>query len=57
MDGPEIPAFTLFKGEEMDLAFGGGNVIHAAVLDGKAAAGVVQRLLLLHRYRGESPLS
>jgi hypothetical protein len=54
MDGPEIPAFSLFKGEEMDLAFGGGNVIHAAVLDGKASVGVVQRVLLLHRYRGES---
>ncbi len=38
----------------MDLAFGGGNVIHAAVLDGKASVGVVQRVLLLHRYRGES---
>ncbi|WP_235818038.1 RNA-binding protein [Brucella thiophenivorans] len=55
MDGPKIPAFSLFTGEEMDLAFGGGNVIHAAVLGGKAAAGVVPRLLLLHSYRGESP--
>ena len=55
MDGPQIPAFTLFGVEEMDLAFGGGNVIHAAVLGGRAAAGVVQRLLLLHSYRGESP--
>ena len=52
MDGPEIPAFTLFTGEELDLAFGSGNVIHAAVLDGRAAAGVVQKVLLLHRYRG-----
>jgi len=54
LDGPEIPAFTLFTGEEMDLAFGGGNVIHAAVLEGKAAVGFVKRAQLLHRYRGES---
>ncbi|MGV6903746.1 MULTISPECIES: RNA-binding protein [unclassified Brucella] len=54
LEGPEIPSFTLFSGEEMDLAFGGGNVIHAAVLEGKAAAGFVKRALLLHRYRGES---
>ena len=54
LDGPDIPAFTLFTGEEMDLAFGGGNVIHAAVLEGKAAVGFVKRAQLLHRYRGES---
>lgn len=54
MEGPDIPSFSLFSGEEMDLAFGGGNVIHAAVLEGKAAAGFVQRALLLHHYRGES---
>ncbi len=54
MEGPDIPSFSLFTGEEMDLAFGGGNVIHAAVLDGKAAAGFIQKALLLHRYRGES---
>jgi hypothetical protein len=36
------------------LAFGGGNVIHAAVLEGKAAVGFVKRAQLLHRYRGES---
>ncbi|WP_343313162.1 RNA-binding protein [Brucella sp. BE17] len=53
MEGPDIPSFSLFTGEEMDLAFGGGNVIHAAVLGGKAAAGFIQRALLLHRYRGE----
>lgn len=55
MDGPQIPSFSLFTGEEMDLAFGSGNVIHAAVLDGQAAAGVVQRVQLLHRYRGDGP--
>ena len=54
LDGPEIPAFSVFTGEEMDLAFGDGNVIHAAVLNGKAAAGFVKRLQLLQSYRGES---
>jgi uncharacterized protein len=52
--GPDIPAFTLFKGDEMDLAFGGGNVIHAAVLEGTAATGFVTRAHLLHRFRGGS---
>ncbi len=54
LEGPDIPSFSLFTGEEMDLAFGGGNVIHAAVLEGKAAAGFVKRAQLLHRYRGAS---
>jgi len=54
MGGPQIPAFSLFTGEELDLAFGSGNVIHAAVLSGQAAVGVVQRVQLLHRYRGDS---
>ncbi|WP_188823333.1 RNA-binding protein [Brucella endophytica] len=52
--GPEIPAFTLFTGGEMDLAFGGGNVIHAAVLEGTAATGFVTRARLLHQFRGGS---
>ena len=47
LDGPEIPSFSLFSIEEMDLAFGGGNVVHAAVLDGKAAAGFVKRAHIL----------
>ena len=51
LDGPEIPSFSLFSIEEMDLAFGGGNVVHAAVLDGKAAAGFVKRAHILQQYR------
>lgn len=54
LDGPEIPSFSLFSIEEMDLAFGGGNVVHAAVLDGKAAAGFVKRAQMLQQYRSQS---
>ncbi|PYE89224.1 RNA-binding protein [Phyllobacterium leguminum] len=52
--GRDIPAFTLFTSDEMDLAFGGGNVIHAAVLEGTAATGFVTRARLLHHFRGGS---
>ncbi|WP_439273057.1 RNA-binding protein [Pseudochrobactrum sp. HB0163] len=52
--GADIIACSLFTGEEMDLAFGGGNVIHAAVLDGMAATGFVTRALQLQNYRGAS---
>lgn len=54
MEGPDIAALSLFTGEEMDLAFGGGNVIHAAVLVGRAASGFVKRARLLRDYRGNS---
>lgn len=54
LDGPDIPAFSLFKGEEMDLAFGYGNVIHAAVLEGVSAKGFVKRAQILRNYRGEN---
>ncbi|MGH6763294.1 MAG: RNA-binding protein [Phyllobacterium sp.] len=49
--GPDIPALSLFKSEEMDLALGGVNVIHAAVISGTAAAGFVKRALLLKNFR------
>ena len=52
--GPDISAYSLFSGEEMDLAFGGGNVIHAAIIEGTAATGFVTRALQLHKYRGDS---
>lgn len=54
LEGPDIPSLTLFSGEELDLAFGDGNVIHAAVLQGKAAVGFVKRAQMLHQYRGAS---
>ncbi|WP_112523468.1 RNA-binding protein [Phyllobacterium sp. P30BS-XVII] len=49
--GPEIPALSLFESDEMDLALGGVNVIHAAVLKGKAAAGFIDRARLLQHFR------
>jgi uncharacterized protein len=49
--GPEIPALSLFESSEMDLALGGVNVIHAAVLKGKAAAGLMKRAWLLQHFR------
>ena len=52
LDGPEIPAYTIFSLDEMDLAFGSGNVIHAAVLHGRAAAGFLKKAKMLIRYRG-----
>lgn len=49
--GPEIPALSLFESNEMDLALGGVNVIHAAVLKGTAAAGFTKRAWLLQHFR------
>lgn len=49
--GPRIPALSLFDSNEMDLALGGVNVIHAAVLKGKAAAGFMKRAWLLQHFR------
>lgn len=52
LGGPEIEAFHLFSVGQMDLAFAGGNVIHAAILDGGAGNGALRRTNRLHRYRG-----
>ena len=51
----DIPAFRAFTADEMGLAFGGGNVIHAAVLAGEAGAALLKRLEALSNYRGERP--
>ena len=50
-DGPDIPALSLFSSDEMDLALGGVNVIHAAVLRGRAAAGLMKRVWMLQHFR------
>lgn len=49
--GPEIPAYRLFHEQELSLALGGANVIHAAVLDGQASVAALKRLAVLDRYR------
>ncbi|RFC62921.1 RNA-binding protein [Fulvimarina endophytica] len=50
-----IPAASPFFGEELDLALGGGNVIHAAILYGDAGSAAERRLVALLTYRGEWP--
>ncbi|MBC8129822.1 MAG: RNA-binding protein [Rhizobiaceae bacterium] len=51
----DMPVFRPFTADEMGLAFGGGNVIHAAVLAGDAGAALLKRLLALSNYRGDGP--
>ncbi|MEM1376267.1 MAG: RNA-binding protein [Pseudomonadota bacterium] len=51
--GPKTKAFRLLTTEQMSFAFGGGNVIHAAVLDGGAGSAALRRLEELARYRGD----
>ena len=53
--GPDIPAFRLFSEAEMSLAFGGANVIHAAVLGAETSAAAQRRVVALERYRGGHP--
>lgn len=52
LGGPIIAAFQMFSLDQMDLAFTGGNVIHAAILDGGAGHAALRRLNQLRRYRG-----
>lgn len=51
LGGPKTEAFTLFGPEELDLAFGGGNVIHAAILDSGPGKAALKRLRALRTYR------
>lgn len=51
-----IPAFRPFTADEMGLALGGENVIHAAVLAGSAGSAFLKRLEALAVYRGERPI-
>lgn len=48
-----LPAIKVFGGDQLDLAFGLSNVIHAALLAGPAGANVLARVQDLVRYRGE----
>ncbi len=56
LGGPETKTFTALTLEQMSFAFGGGNVIHAAVLDGGAGSAALRRLELLARYGGDDGL-
>jgi hypothetical protein len=53
--GPVVPAYNLFSQAELDLALGGTNVIHAAVLAQDAGRAVLKRVVALDRYRGAAP--
>ncbi|MCW4114974.1 RNA-binding protein [Aurantimonas sp. MSK8Z-1] len=53
--GGEIEVLRPFTSGEMDLALGGVNVVHAAVLAGHAGAAALKRLEALTTYRGASP--
>lgn len=55
LGGPKIAAHKLFSDAELGLAFGGTNVIHAAVLAGDAGKTAMKRVVALVRYRGGSP--
>ncbi len=55
LGGLEIRAYKLFSEQEMGLALGGTNVIHAAVLAGDAGRAAEKRMVALDRYRGGSP--
>ncbi|MER0239808.1 RNA-binding protein [Fulvimarina sp. MAC8] len=49
------PVAAPFSGVDLDLALGGGNVIHAAILSGDAGLAAARRLRALLEYRSESP--
>jgi len=51
-EGPEIPVIDVLTGEELDLALGRSNVIHAAVLAGPGGDGLLARWRRLRDYRG-----
>ncbi|MEZ5810459.1 MAG: RNA-binding protein [Rhizobiaceae bacterium] len=52
--GPEIAAAKLFREDEMSLALGGTNVIHAALLAGPAGKAALKRVAALLEYRRNS---
>ena len=50
----EIPSFDAFSSQQLDLALGRLNVIHAALLDGPAGATFLARTQRLLRFRDET---
>ena len=50
-----IPRIRDFRSDQLDLALGRTNVIHAAVAKGSAGVGFVSRAQRLERYRGAPP--
>jgi len=54
--GADVPQLRLFASDQLDLALGRSNVVHAAVKTGPAAGAFLMRALRLSRYRGEGAL-
>ncbi len=50
-----LPSIRCFASQELDLAFGRPNVIHAAVLAGPASDNLLARIRDLDRFRGNGP--
>ncbi|WP_375413573.1 RNA-binding protein [uncultured Bradyrhizobium sp.] len=50
-DSHQIPVFGMLTSEQLDLALGRSNVIHAALLAGSASKTFLSRSLFLVRYR------
>jgi len=53
--GNMVKVFKLFDSDQMGLALGGTNVVHAALIRGGAADSFIKRAETLVRYRGGSP--
>ncbi|MCQ0988597.1 RNA-binding protein [Jiella marina] len=53
----DVRNYRLLDVDEMSLALGGGNVIHAAILAGDAGSAARKRLEALAKYRGLNPLT
>jgi hypothetical protein len=51
----EVPVVAMFTTEQLDLALGRSNVVHAALLAGPASNGFLARCQSLERYRTDSP--
>ena len=47
-----VPVVRIFTGAQLDLALGRSNVIHAALLAGRASETFLERAVALGRYRG-----
>ncbi|WP_048645320.1 RNA-binding protein [Nitratireductor soli] len=53
LGGPEVPAYKLFSEQELSLALGATNVIHAAVFGRDAGKAALKRVVALERFRGD----
>lgn len=54
-DDRAIPRIDLFQSSQLDLALGRANVIHAALIEGAASEGFLERCRKLALYRSGSP--